>query len=240
MQEQDFLFKMPKTVKPKFVERFTDGSYLATISKKVVDPDNPTHDYGRKRWKTLSLMVRVIDVQVQGFQPYRLITSILDKPISAKEIAIHYHSRWDVEIAYDELKIHQLVTLRGQSPTLLRSKLAELVQQELYASFIMYNSIRRVMADAAHTHEKDPRFLSFKDVLHHLLDATLGNAAGLLSALAFALSPVALAQVKYRLHISDNEARYAYRRDLFVLAVGSDQTITILNDDKFRPKDFRS
>ena len=171
-QGQGFLFKIPKTVKPKFIERWADGSYLATISKKVIDPDNPKHDDGkRNRWVTRSLTVRVIDVHTKGFRPYRLITSIDDKSISAMELVKHYHNRWDVEIAYDELKVHQLVTLRGQSPTSLRSKLPELVKQELYASFIMYNAIRRVIAHAAHTHDKDPRFISFKDALRHLIDA---------------------------------------------------------------------
>ena len=171
-QAQDFLFKIAKKAKPKFIKRLPDGSYLASLSKKVIDPDNPKHDDGkRNRWITRSLTVRVIDVQTQGFQPYRLITSVLDESISAMELVKHYHTRWDVEIAYDELKVHQLVTLRGQSPTTLRSKLPELVKQELYASFIMYNSIRRVIAHAAHTHHKDPRFISFKDSLRHLIDA---------------------------------------------------------------------
>ena len=171
-QGQGFLFKIPKTVKPKFIERLPDGSYLATISKKMIDPENPKHDDGkRNRWITRSLTVRVIDVQTRGFQPYRLITSIDDTTISAMELVKHYHNRWDVEIAYDELKVHQLVTLRGQSPTSLRSKLPELVKQELYASFIMYNAIRRVIAHAAHTHHQDPRFISFKDALRHLIDA---------------------------------------------------------------------
>ena len=171
-QGQGFLFKIPQNIKPKLTKRLADGSYMATLSKKVVDEDNPEHDNGKTRWKTLSLPVRVIDVQTRGFQPYRLITSIDDESISAMALVRHYHNRWDVEIAYDELKVHQLVTLRGQSPTALRSKLPELVKQELYASFIMYNSIRRVIADAAHAHDKDPRFISFKDALRHLIDAT--------------------------------------------------------------------
>ena len=170
-QGQDFLFKIPGTLKPKFIKRLSDRSYLATLSKRVVDADNPKHDNGKTRWKTLSLTVRVIHVQTDGFQPYRLITSIDDESISAMELVKHYHNRWDIEIAYDELKVHQIVTLRGQSPTTLRSRLPELVKQELYASFIMYNSIRRVIAHAAHEHNKDPRFISFKDSLRHLIDA---------------------------------------------------------------------
>ncbi|MEM7530746.1 MAG: DUF3782 domain-containing protein [Chloroflexota bacterium] len=40
------------------------------------------------------------------------------------------------------------------------------------------------------------------------------------------------------LDINRNIARNAYKRGLFVLAVGSDNTVRIQNDDKFRPRNF--
>jgi hypothetical protein len=73
--------------------------------------------------------------------------------------------------AYDEIKTHQCVTLRGQSPTTFRSKRPDLVEQELYAMLIMYNLVRQLIAQAAAAHGKDPRFISFSDALQHLLDA---------------------------------------------------------------------
>ncbi len=82
-----------------------------------------------------------------------------------------YHRRWDIEIAYDEIKTHQCATLRGQSPTTFRSKRPDLVEQELYALLIMYNMVRLLIRRAADEHGKDPRSLSFLDALQHIIDA---------------------------------------------------------------------
>jgi IS4 transposase len=51
-----------------------------------------------------TLIVRVIEYQIPGFRPCRLITSILEEEISARELVIHYHRRWDIEISFDEIK----------------------------------------------------------------------------------------------------------------------------------------
>jgi hypothetical protein len=59
-------------LKPIKSSIFSDGSYLA--------------DYQ-------SIRVRVINVQIEGFPSFRLITSLLDKSISALEIVGHYHKR---------------------------------------------------------------------------------------------------------------------------------------------------
>ncbi|MEM7531134.1 MAG: hypothetical protein AAF639_03070 [Chloroflexota bacterium] len=42
------------------------------------------------------------------------------------------------------------------------------------------------------------------------------------------------------LHVDKSAARYAYRKGLFVVAVTGDDMVSILNDDKFRPRDFSS
>lgn len=169
--EQKFIAKAPKSLKPKFLKRLPDGSYLAEISKKVEDPEAPPLGNGRKRWKKASMTVRVIRLEVPGFLPVTLITNILDTSITAREIAIHYHKRWDIEIAYDEIKTHQCATLRGQSPTTFRSKRSDLVEQELYAMLITYNLVRLLISRAAEEHEKDPGKISFLDSLQHIIDA---------------------------------------------------------------------
>jgi hypothetical protein len=166
-----FITKAPKTVKLKPLRILSDGSYLARLKGKVLDPDAPPTKSGRRRWKQVSLLVRVIRVEIPGYRPVTLVTNLLDPAISAREIALHYHKRWDIEIAYDEIKTHQCVTLRGQSPTTFRSKRADLVQQELYALVIMYNLVRLLIAQAATKQDKDPRFISFLDSLQHIIDA---------------------------------------------------------------------
>jgi hypothetical protein len=167
----NFIMKVSNSVKlcPIPDSHMPDGSYLAVIEGKIQDMTGSAN--GRKKWKKVTLTVRVIILQIPGFRPVRLITTILDETISAKEIAIHYHKRWDIEIAYDEIKTHQCATLRGQMPTTLRSKRADLVEQELYAMLITYNLIRSLIYEAASKHNKDPRLISFLDSLQMIIDA---------------------------------------------------------------------
>lgn len=165
------LAKLSASVKPKPIpgERFVDGSYLAVITKQVVDPERS--DEKHKRYKTIQVIVRIIEYRIPGFRPARLITTILDPGISAMELAIHYHKRWDIEIAFDEIKTHQCATLRGQSPTIIRSKKSELVKQELYAVFIVYNLVRDLMHQAADQTKRESRSMSFLDSLQCVIDA---------------------------------------------------------------------
>jgi len=170
-QHNAFIVKAPRHVKFKPLESFDDGSFLACISHKIPDPEAPLTKSGRQRWKKVFLTVRVIRLQIPGFRPVTLVTNLLDPAITARDIAVHYHQRWDIEIAYDEIKTHQCATLRGQSPTTFRSKRPDLVKQELYALLIMYNAVRWLIYQAAIQHGKDPRAISFLDALQHIIDA---------------------------------------------------------------------
>ena len=170
-RQQEFLVKVPRTVKLKRLKSLPDGSYLARLSGKIIDPDQPNTQEGRNHWREVNMIVRVIDYAIAGFRPARLMTNILDLDITARELALHYHKRWDIEIAYDEIKTHQCATLRGQSPTTFRSKRPDLVLQELYGLLIMYNLVRLLIVRAAVAHDKDPRFISFLDALQHIIDA---------------------------------------------------------------------
>jgi hypothetical protein len=166
-----FTMKVSKSMKlcPIPGSRLPDGSYLAVIKGKIQDLTGSTNS--RKKWKQVEVTVRVIVFQIPGFRPVQLITTILDPATSAKEIVIHYHKRWDIELAYDEIKTHQCATLRGQMPTIIRSKRADLVEQELYAMLITYNLIRSLIYEAASKHNKDPRLISFLDSLQLIIDA---------------------------------------------------------------------
>jgi hypothetical protein len=158
-------------VKLNRLKALPDGSYLAQLNGKIEDPEPPTPAKGRIRWKKVSLLVRVIDSTIPGFRPVRLMTNLLEADVTAWELVWHYHKRWDIELTYDEIKTHQCVTLRGQSPTTFRSKRPDLVEQELYAMLIMYNLVRQLIAQAAAAHAQDPRLISFSDALQHLLEA---------------------------------------------------------------------
>jgi len=167
----NYIMKVAKSVnlKPIPKSHFPDGSYLSVVRGKIEDPSGSKN--GRKKWNTVDVVVRVIVFQIRGFRAVRLITSILDPEITAREIAMHYHKRWDIEIAYDEIKTHQCATLRGQAPTNLRSKRSDFVEQELFGLLIMYNLIRSIVAKSSEIYETDPLSISFLDTMQTIIDA---------------------------------------------------------------------
>lgn len=159
-RSQRFIMKVNKRVKLRPVKgsQYGDGSYLAIIRGKLD---------GRMR----EMRVRVIECQLRGFRPFRLITNLLDEKIEAREMVKHYHKRWEVEIAFDEIKTHQCATLRGQAPTVLRSKRSELVKQELYALVISYNAVRCLIEQGAESQQRKAVEISFLDSLQAIIDA---------------------------------------------------------------------
>ena len=167
-----FIVAVPDFVKltPIRNSRRPDGSYLAWIAAKVEDPGGPRPD-GRKRWKPVQRKVRVIEYQIPGFRRRRIATSLVDLAISAGEIVRHYHRRWEIEIAYDEIKTHQCARRKGQCQTVLRSKRPELVEQEIYSMVTVYNLLRNLINEAARKHEVNPLSISFVDAVQAMLDA---------------------------------------------------------------------
>ncbi len=171
-KESQFLIKVPCNLRFEVIKKLPDGSCIAIIRGKIEDPNATPRRKGQKRWKKIEIKVRLIRFQIPGFKPVTLISSLLDENITAKELILHYHKRWDIEITYDEIKTHQCATLRGQIPTLFRSKRPDLVEQELLAMIVMYNATRVLIWKAATKHNKDPRNISFLVALQHLIDAT--------------------------------------------------------------------
>lgn len=167
----NYIMKVAKSVKLKPVPKshYQDGSYLSVLNGKIEGPSRSKN--GRKKWNTAEVVVRVIIFQIKGFRPVRLITSILDPEIAAREIVMHYHKRWDIEIAYDEIKTHQCATLRGHEPTNLRSKRADFVEQELFSLLITYNLIREIMAKSTENNGTSPLTISFLDSLQLIIEA---------------------------------------------------------------------
>ncbi len=105
--------------------------------------------------------VRILEYQFEGFPPVRLVTSLLD-PVAypAEEVAALYHSRWEIELGYDEIKTHF-----AREQVVFRSKAPEKVLQEAYGLLLAYNCIRALMAEAAERAGVEPRQLSFVDCL---------------------------------------------------------------------------
>lgn len=155
-----FLVRVPAGPKltPIRGSRQPDGSFLAWMT-------NPKTQAKRK--------VRVVRYQIPGFRRCRIATSLLDEAITATELVRHYHRRWEVELAYSSLKVRQCARKTGQCPTLLRSKLPNLVEQEVYALLTTYNLVRLLIRKAAATHGHDPLAISFTDALRVILEAVV-------------------------------------------------------------------
>jgi hypothetical protein len=147
----DLLWRVRKNQVLPCRERLPDGSYL---SRLYASPKHRRHDED-------GLLVRVIDYRLEGVpdaEPlYRLVTTLLDPAIApAVELAALYHERWESEGAFAELK----VSLPGRQ-LMLRSRRADLAEQELYGLLLAHFALRRLMHEASRQAGCDPDALSF-------------------------------------------------------------------------------
>ena len=101
-----------------------------------------------------------------------LITSITDPAHArADELAVAYHERWEQETGNDQLKTH----LRGPGK-ILRSRLPDLVHQEIYAYLIVHHAICALIAKASAAADIDPDRISFTDTLRLIRRSATGTA----------------------------------------------------------------
>lgn len=109
-----------------------------------------------------ALTVRAIHYQRPGFTAQTLLTSLLD-PLAfpAQEIIALYHERWELELAFDEVKNH---TLERQEAA-LRCKTPARITQELWGLAIGYNLVRKTMADVAYRAGVLPTRISYRSSL---------------------------------------------------------------------------
>jgi hypothetical protein len=161
---------VPAGVVLRPIKRLSDGSYLAKIY--------PTQ-YARQKDRA-GRIVRILeytfaDPNRPGHgERHRLVTTLLDEnQYPARELIGLYHERWEIEIANDELKTHQLARLVD-----LRSRTPAGVRQEIYGVLLAYNAVRGLMHEAALAEQIDPRRLSFLDSLRIIRDtvADMRNA----------------------------------------------------------------
>lgn len=110
-----------------------------------------------------SLTVRAIHYQRKGFRPQTLLTSLLD-PLAfpGAEIIALYHERWELELAYDEIKTHTLEREEAH----LRCKSPERIAQELWGLAVAYNLVRLTMAEVARRARVLPNQISYRHTLH--------------------------------------------------------------------------
>ncbi len=153
----ELLGRLPATVKPKVLQTLADGTQLVWLQ--------PSDYQRRKRGeRILARLIRYTlddpDRPGHGIE-HRLITSLLDpEHAGAEELVMCYHSRWEFELAVDEIKSHQRLP---QQP--LRSKKPVGVIQEIYGLLIAHYVVRAVMVEAARTKGLSPSRLSFTNTL---------------------------------------------------------------------------
>ena len=163
---QNFLCRVRGNAKFEPIERLQDGTLLArvkaTAQAKEKDPGNPRET-----------VVRVIDYKVSGHKEIRLFTSLLNpKSHPGRDLAYLYHERWEMEVAFDELKTDMLnrkETLRSRSP--------EGVEQEIWSILLTYNLVRREMALTAQSHSAKPSVMSFKASLLFIHDFFISHSS---------------------------------------------------------------
>jgi hypothetical protein len=101
-----------------------------------------------------------------------LLTTITEPAdASADELAAAYHTRWEQETGHDQLKTH----LRGPG-RVLRSRLPDLVYQEIWAYLIVHHAITALIAKASAAADLDPDRISFAQTLRLIRRTATGTA----------------------------------------------------------------
>jgi putative transposase len=107
--------------------------------------------------ETLSLRQVVVDVREPGFRPNTivLVSTLTDaRHYSAQALADLYRARWNVELDLRALK-------QSMDMEPLRCKSPSMVRKEIWTHWLAYNLIRKTIAQAALSHGRLPRQISF-------------------------------------------------------------------------------
>lgn len=117
----DLLWRVPANLILRPVNLLADGSYIAEIT--------PPKNSGVTSFQLRVIEYRLPDVADGKDDLYRLVTTI-DDPTQApaKELAILYHERWDIEGFFKQIKSVQL-----NADKIFRSKSPDGVRQEFWA-----------------------------------------------------------------------------------------------------------
>lgn len=124
-------------------------------------------------------LVRVLEYDVpdregNGTGELIVLLSTITDPDAARadELAAAYHQRWEEETGNDQLKTH----LRGPG-RVLRSRLPDLVHQEIWAWLLVHHAIAVLITRAADAADLDPDRISFTRTLRLVRRTATGTAA---------------------------------------------------------------
>ena len=141
--------------------RLPDGSYLSRIGSVVV--------------RVIRAEITITTSAGRRNEVYQLVTTVLDTRHPPAEIVRLYHERWEIEIAYLELK----QTILGGR--VLRARTPAGIEQEIYALLVTYQALRIAITDATlGAGRVDPDRASFSIALNTARDQLIA-AAGVLA-----------------------------------------------------------
>jgi hypothetical protein len=192
------LWRSPTHLDLPVVKVLADGTYLSVLIKPAITfrprrqrilaaaraatdltslDDIP--DAFNRTGEQIARLVRVIEYDIpdrtgDGSNELTvLLTTVMD-PAEARpdELASAYHQRWEQETGHDQLKTH----LRGPGQ-ILRSRLPDLVYQEIWAYLIVHHAITAVIARASAAADLDPDRISFTKTLRLIRRTATGTAA---------------------------------------------------------------
>lgn len=195
-----WLTRLKSNTAMKTLKTFADGDDLVEL--KVSGEAQERDPSLGKTWTA-----RSIRYQRKGFQPQRLLTSLLD-PVAypAAEVVAMYHERWEIELGYDEVKTEML-----EREEAIRSKKPDTVLQEVWGILLAYNLIRLEMARVAHEVGVPPTRISFALSMALIVDEWLWSTV----AVAGGAIPKHLANLRknlQRLVLPPRRSERAYPR----------------------------
>lgn len=178
------LWRAPTQLRLPVVAVLADGTYLSVVIDAKVR--------GRRREKIIETarvgaeldpdeahLVRVIEYDVpdragNGTGELIVLLSTIIDPAAARadELAAAYHDRWEQETANDQVKTH----LRGPG-RVLRSRLPDLVRQEIWAWLSVHYALAVLIVRAAEAADIDPDRISYTRTLRLVRRSATGTAA---------------------------------------------------------------
>lgn len=158
-KERHWLLPLKKNTQYEVRHRLGRGDELVTLK---------TSPQARKQWPELpaTLTARLLTRKVDG-KERQVLTSLVDPLLyPGNDISELYRNRWEIELGYREVKQGML----GSRWT-LRSRLPELVRQELWGILLTYNLVRYQMVNMASHLKGDylPYQLSFSGALSEIM-----------------------------------------------------------------------
>ena len=156
------LVRLPASVQPHVLRELSPGDYEVEIRTNY-HREGPRKNGRRQqleRKEKVRFRARMIVYREHGGgELVRLLTDVWD--VTAIELALGYHLRWEVELTYDEIETHLSSARRGNPDTAVRGKSPVLVEQEIWGLLTLHNLLRDEMTAAARASESEPLRLSF-------------------------------------------------------------------------------